>query len=305
MTGTRFGNAPVSYGVFGATTHGAVPRDLLRTIAQADYEGCELGPPGFFGSPAQTAEAFKESGLIAVGGYVPLHLAGTDADMAHDLVGLQATCSELLACGGGLAILADEGSPELLSNPARDWLDRSLSLNAEGWERLATRVRDAQSQVEQVGLTASFHPHISTYVESPWEVEILLDRTDVNLTLDVGHMALAGADPVQCVRNWAGRINHVHIKDVNVEVLRTARAQHRADFDVWWADVCVPLGQGDVDIPGVLDALVEVDYQGWLVVEQDRGPTLQHEYPAVAREQAANGVWLRQNWQRAGESEST
>jgi inosose dehydratase len=305
MTGPRFGNAPVSYGVFGATTHGAVPRDLLRTIADAGYEGCELGPPGFFGSPTQTAEAFNENGLISVGGYVPLHLAGTDAAMVHDLAGMEATCAELLACGGGLAILADEGSPELLGNPARDWLDRSLSLSSDDWDRLAIRVRDAQSQVEQAGLTASFHPHISTFIESPWEIEILLERTDIHLTLDVGHMALAGADPVKCVRDWADRINHVHIKDVRVEVLQAARAQHRADFDIWWADVCVPLGQGDVDIPGVLDALVAVGYQGWLVVEQDRGPTLQHEYPDVAREQAANGVWLRQNWQRASRSESS
>ena len=305
MTGPRFGNAPVSYGVFGATTHGAVPRDLLRTIADAGYEGCELGPPGFFGSPTQTAEAFNENGLISVGGYVPLHLAGTDAAMVHDLAGMEATCAELLACGGGLAILADEGSPELLGNPARDWLDRSLSLSSDDWDRLAIRVRDAQSQVEQAGLTASFHPHISTFIESPWEIEILLERTDIHLTLDVGHMALAGADPVKCVRDWADRINHVHIKDVRVEVLQAARAQHRADFDIWWADVCVPLGQGDVDIPGVLDALVAVGSQGWLVVEQDRGPTLQHEYPDVAREQAANGVWLRQNWQRASRSESS
>ena len=178
-----------------------------------------------------------------------------------------------------------------------------MSLNAESWDRLAARVRDAQSRVEQAGLTASFHPHISTYVESPWEVEILLERTDIHLTLDIGHMALAGADPVKCVRDWGHRINHVHIKDVSIEILLAARAQQRTDFDVWWADVCVPLGQGDVDIPGVLEALAALDYQGWLVVEQDRGPTLKHEYPDVAREQAANGVWLREHWQRASESQ--
>jgi inosose dehydratase len=303
MTSPRFGNAPVSYGVFGSTTQGAAPRDLLRSVADAGYDGCELGPPGFFGSAVQTAEAYREVDLSAVGSYVPLHLAGTDAAMAHDLAGMAATCSELLECGGGLAILADEGSPELLINPARDWLDRSLSLNAESWDRLAARVRDAQSRVEQAGLTASFHPHISTYVESPWEVEILLERTDIHLTLDIGHMALAGADPVKCVRDWGHRINHVHIKDVSVETLLAARAQQRTDFDVWWADVCVPLGEGDVDIPGVLEALAALDYQGWLVVEQDRGPTLKHEYPDVAREQAANGVWLREHWQRASESQ--
>ena len=66
MTSPRFGNAPVSYGVFGATTQGAAPRDLLRSVADAGYDGCELGPPGFFGSAVQTAEAYQEVDLSAV-----------------------------------------------------------------------------------------------------------------------------------------------------------------------------------------------------------------------------------------------
>ena len=34
------------------------------------------------------------------------------------------------------------------------------------------------------------------------------------------------------------------------------------------------LGQGDVDFPGVLAALEEINYDGWIVIEQDVLPSM-------------------------------
>lgn len=292
------GNAPVSYGVYGAGAGGpaASPGQLLAAMAAAGYAGSELGPPGFFGSPEQTAAAFAQAGLQAVGAYVPIHLAAPDDVVARDLAGLERTCRELVACGGtGLVILADEGDERLLTQPARDPANRSLGLDQAGWQRLASIVGQAVEVAGQHGLRTSFHPHISTYVESRWEAENLLELTDVSLTLDTGHLYLAGADPVDCVRSWPGRINHVHLKDVRIDVLRRAKAEHRTDFDEWWADVSVPLGQGDVDLDGTLAALTAARYDGWLVVEQDRAPTPAADYPAVAEQQAANRHWVAEH----------
>ena len=292
MSGLRLANAPVSYGVFGTTVAGASPADLLDTIAQGGYQGCELGPPGFFGSPQATAQAFVDRGLEAVGSYVPVHFALDDATVAADLARMAVTCAELAAAGGGLAILADEGSDVLLANPARAWDDRALALTGQQWATLAGRVRQAVELAASHGVHCSFHPHISTYVESPWEVERLLELTEVSLTLDIGHIQLAGGDPIECARAWSSRINHLHIKDVDLAVLAAAKAARRTDFDAWWADVCVPLGRGDVDITGLLDAMLRTGYDGWLVVEQDRGPATLAQYPAVAQQQLENRQWL-------------
>lgn len=291
------GNAPVSFGIFGTTAGSASPSDLLAALSAASYAGSELGPPGLFGTPAETADAFAGAGLRAIGAYVPLHLALDDATFEADLARMALTCDELQATGATLAILADEGSPELLLHPART--DRQRALDDDRWALAAERLARAVELARARGLSASFHPHISTYVESAWEVDRLLDTTDVTLTLDIGHMALAGADPVQCVHDWSSRIDHVHIKDARIEVLQSAKAERRADFDEWWADVCVPLGTGDVNIDGVLSALVTHGYDGWLVVEQDRAPTSIEELPRVAAEQAGNFVWLRDHWAEA------
>jgi inosose dehydratase len=293
--GMRIGNAPISYGVYGAEAVGgrASSLDLLTTMAEAGYQGSELGPPGFFGTPEETAIRFAANGLTAIGGYVPVHFALDDDVVARDFAGLEWTCRELAACGGGgLVILADEGCQELLDNPARPFDDRSLALDAAAWRRLGGLTARAVDIASRYGLRTSFHPHISTYVESPWEVERLLALTEVRLTLDIGHIQLAGGDPVRCLRAWRPRINHVHIKDVRMDVLAAAQAERRSDFDEWWAEVATPLGDGDVDIDAVLAALAATGYDGWLVVEQDRAPTPAAEYTAVAAEQAANLRWL-------------
>ncbi|MFM8240751.1 MAG: sugar phosphate isomerase/epimerase family protein [Actinomycetota bacterium] len=288
------GNAPVSFGIFGTTTGSAAPADMLRALADASYDGSELGPPGLFGTPEATARVFAETGLRAIGAYVPLHLALDDDTFEADIARMAITCDELQATGATLAILADEGSAELLVNPART--TRELALDDARWELARRRLERAVDLARSNGLAASFHPHISTYVESAWEVERLLDTTEVTLTLDIGHMALAGADPVACARDWATRIDHIHIKDVRMEALARAKATGRTDFDEWWSGVCVPLGTGDVDIDGVLRQLSRNSYDGWLVVEQDRAPTSAEQLPEVAAEQSANHRWLADRW---------
>lgn len=298
----RLGNAPVSYGVYGeaAGGEGTSPAQLLATMAEAGYQGSELGPPGFFGTPQETAGAFERYGLSAVGAYAPVHFAGDDATIAYDLSRIEITCRELAAVAErsgtpGLVILADEGDETLLHHPARDADDpreRALALDDAGWSRLAHHAGTALRLAGEYGLRTSWHPHISTYVESAWEVDRLLESTDVGLTLDIAHLQLAGSDPVACWRRWRERINHLHVKDASMEVLRTAKAERRTDFDTWWARVCVPFGKGDVDIDAFLDAVIADGYGAWLVVEQDREPTPAERYPSVAREQAHNYQWL-------------
>lgn len=290
----RFANAPVSYGVFGdLTVDGATTTSaLLRGMAGAGYDGSELGPPGFFGTPTAAAQAFADAGLATAGAYVPLHTQGDRATLDRDLARMEVTLAELVASGrSGPVILADEGDDLLLRSPRKD---AALSLDAAGWDRLVRVVDHAAGRARDRGLSVSFHPHISTYVELPDEIERLLETTDVSLTYDVGHVVLAGGDAVGCFRAWRERIGHIHIKDVRRSVLEAARADGRTDFDRWWADVCTPLGEGDASLADFAAAVRGTDYDGWIVVEQDRAPLTPESVEAVFADQAANLRWLRE-----------
>ncbi|WGD37514.1 sugar phosphate isomerase/epimerase [Lysinibacter sp. HNR] len=290
----RIANAPVSYGVFGHVSGddaGRSPAEVLRTMRSVGYEGSELGPPGFFGSPEQTRDLFAETGLSIAGAYVPLHTVGPEDVLNLDLKRMRITLDELVTarCSSGPAILADEGSPELLSNPVHA---RSLALSDEQWRTSACIIQDAADLARDRGLEVSFHPHVSTYVEQPWEVERLLELTDVPLTFDVGHVVFAGGDALKHLDAWWERINHIHVKDGDLTVLRQALESKRTDFDNWWANLCTPLGEGDLDLENFLAEVLRRNYTGWLVVEQDRAPARSDEFSGVARDQAHNFDWL-------------
>ena len=66
-----------------------------------------------------------------------------------------------------------------------------------------------------LGLRLAVHPHRGTVIERPEEIDRLLDRTDVGLCLDTGHVAVGGGDPLELARRAAPRVIHVHLKDVD------------------------------------------------------------------------------------------
>lgn len=287
----RIANAPVSYGVFGTLTvdAAATPAQLLRTMAADGFSGSELGPPGFFGSVDETAEVFAETGLSAVGAYVPLHTQDTSSVLERDLERMRHTFAELEALGGGRVILADEGDDTLLAHPRHP---AELGLDDDGWRRLVGVVQSARIEAEARGLLVSFHPHIATYVEQPAEIQRLLDETDVSLTYDVAHVVLGGGDAVADFVRWQDRIDHVHVKDVRLAIFDEAVRNGRTDFDAWWSRLCTPLGDGDVDLEAFLAQTRRSGYDGWYVVEHDRAPLEAGDFPIVRAAQKNNAEWL-------------
>jgi inosose dehydratase len=303
-------NAPVSFGVWGAYQGppGVPGIAVLGAIAAAGYAGSELGPPGYLGTETESAHGFAEHGLQFAGVYVGLHLRGPGGLSPQEREVLERVCrtgrlvqqraEEAGAPQAGLPlgpiVLADEGSDTLRDHPARDPADRRLALDDAAWRDAAVTISAAQALVTEYGLTTSFHPHLVTHVEARWEVERLLETTEVGITLDTGHLLLAGADPVQCLRDWGDRVDHVHLKDVRLDVLERARRDGRQRIDNWWGSACVPFGSGDVDLRGVVETLATSTYRGWVVVEQDHTPTAADSLEALTAQQGANRDWLLQ-----------
>jgi inosose dehydratase len=290
----RIGTAPVSFGIF-ATARGEAaltPPQLLETMAQAGYGGSELGPPGFFGTPDQAAAAFRDAGLAMLAAYMPLHLALGDDVWRRDLDGMRRSLEELQAGGNphAVAVLADEGDAGLIARPYRAPGERGLS--PAQWERAAERVAAARDEALTYGVAVSFHPHYGTYVEQPAEIETLLRLADIDLCYDMGHVQLGGAEPVDFARRHADRIAYVHVKDLHEAVRDAARDRRDTDFEAWWEGLCCPLGEGDVDVAGVVGALTAAGYDGWWTIEQDRGPVSRETWRDAAAQQAANRAWL-------------
>jgi inosose dehydratase len=119
-------------------------------------------------------------------------------------------------------------------------------------------------------LSPVFHPHAGSFVEFRGEIERLLDESSLGLCIDTGHLAVAGVDPAELIDSHAGRVGHVHLKDVDPNVLHRVRAER---LDYWTAvaeGLFCPIGCGLVDFPRVLDRLLQHDYTGCATLEQDR-----------------------------------
>jgi inosose dehydratase len=121
------------------------------------------------------------------------------------------------------------------------------------------------------GVRACFHPHVGSPIETPDEVEALMNATDpalVALCPDTGHLAWGGVDDVAAfVDRVSERIGMLHVKDVDRSVIEEGRG---AGWDyagfvrhhVWREP-----GTGDLELAKMLKPWVATDV--WCVIEVD------------------------------------
>ena len=296
----RVANAPLSYGAFEVTVgrypNVPGPEELLAAIAAAGYEGTELGPPGYLGEGEELRTRLERHGLELTGGYVPIRFSEREG-WDEDLAGMAQTLDLFAAAGADDArpVLADAGSSERAANPGRGAEEPSLALDEAGWRRLAEGVARAAELARSRGFEPVFHHHTSSFVEAPWEIERLLELTDVALLLDTGHLLLGGGDPVQALRDWGERVRYVHVKDARLHVVRQVVAERADVIEGWRRGMFCELGAGDVDLQAFFAELRGRGYEGWIVVEQDRIPRPDEELSEAAEAQARNRRWLKEH----------
>jgi len=277
MTQIKIANAPYSWGAFEFDLDGKSPEymQVLAEMKETGYKGTELGDWGFMPtSPMELREALKGFGLLLLGAFVPAALSdegahGTGVETAIKKAGLMYDAGYEDA----FIVLTDQNGTvnERTNNAGRITEDMGLSdaswiTFAAGAEKIAAAVR------KQYGLRTVFHHHCGGYVETPKEVDRLMQLTDrslLGLCLDTGHYAFGGGDPVQALNTYYDRIWHIHFKDFDSKVDWRAA---REDFDYFKTveeGIFCELGKGSVDFKSIVRILKEKDYEGWIVVEQD------------------------------------
>ena len=299
--GIAVANAPVSYGAFEVTVgHDPNVPDGLRVldqVAEAGYAGIDLGPVGYLGTGERLGELLAERGLGLAGAYLELPYADPDGleQALPALDGLLSTFDTVRSYLPGpppRPTLADAGSRERRSRPFRSTAERSLGLDGDGWRRFARGLATVVGRCRDRGYEPTFHPESGTYVEAPWEIEEVLNLSDIGLCLETGHMMLGGADPVALLSAWAGRVNHVHLKDASLAVRDQIVADGVQAAEIWSREAFPMLGAGDLDVDAVLDGLRGMSFGGWLVVEQDILPRSAERFARAAEEQRLNRAFL-------------
>lgn len=298
--GILVANAPVSYGAFELTV-GIDPNVpdasmVLDEVASAGYAGIDLGPIGYLGDRDGLAAALTSRGLTLCGGFFELPFSDPHAMPAAirglgDLLDVFDAAPPADGAPKAVPTLADLGSDLRRSRPCQSARDHSLGFDAEGWKRFADGVEMAVALCRDRGYEATLHHETGTHIEAPWEIARALELTSIGLCLDTGHLLLGGGDPLRALGEWGDRINHVHLKDAKQAVVDEIVREAAPVAEIWRRRAFCRLGEGDLDVDGVLDHL-RGRYSGWLVVEQDVLPDPGREHGRPALDQRANRDFL-------------
>jgi inosose dehydratase len=280
----RVAGAPITWGVDGSPGWGhLMARDrVMREMVESGLSATELGPDGYLPTdPGELREFLAQFGLSIVGGFVPALLYRPDRIDA-----------ELEYVERASRQLASTGSDVLVLGPSSHYpgYDTSVDMDDDDWAVFLTNLRRLQSLVGDAGLQTALHPHWGMAIETGRHIERLLKSSDVGLCLDTGHVYLAGTDPVEVARAARGRVLHVHLKDVD-----PVRAEGVRRGDVPFRQsvidgLFVPLGEGGVDIAGVIATLERDGYRGWYVLEQDVSLTAEPPPGAGPKADAVDSV---------------
>jgi len=241
----------------------------LGETRQAGYAGIELGRK-FPRRPAELRAVLQPHGLDLVSGWYGSHLLRRSAK--EEIAAIQEHAGLLAALGATTMVFAEE------TGSVHGRLGMPLSTRPrvadDDWPRLGEALTEVAEHLAGRGMRLAYHHHMGTVVETEAEIDRLMRATGpaVGLLLDTGHLTYAGGDVLAVARRHAGRIVHVHCKDVRPTVLADARRRDRSFLDAVVDGVFTVPGDGCVDYRALLEILRAAGYAGWLVVEAEQDP---------------------------------
>jgi inosose dehydratase len=268
----RLGTAPDSWGIWFPDDPKQVPwQRFLDEAQQAGYDAIELGPYGYLPTdPVALADELERRSIRLSGGFVGGRLESADC-WSQVEASLEPLCSLVKALGGDYLGIIDAQ----YSDPHTAEIIAEAELTDEAWGRLVDSTYRIAEFAQRFGLTTLLHPHADTPVEYEAQIERFLELTDpavVGLQFDVGHHAYRGGDPIDFLRRHHDRIKVIHLKSVDPEVSAKVNAGHIPWSEAVAMGIFTEPAKGIVDFRALKQALDEIRFEGWGIVEQDMYP---------------------------------
>ena len=259
----RIAGAPVSWGVIEIPDWGyQMPADrVLREAASLGLTAVEAGPEELLpGASTEVRDLLSRYELKLVGGFVPAVLH-EPAVREKELARVEERARFFSAAGADVVVLA--------AMPASEDFGPFVEIDDYAWQELFESLKSVEEICARHGVAVSLHQHYGTVVESDDQLKRFLEGSTMGLCLDTGHLVIGGSDPTEVAGLAGDRVNHAHLKDVDMGVARRLAARELGFKEAARKDAFRPLGDGDVDLGAVLDRLERSGYSGWYVLEQD------------------------------------
>jgi inosose dehydratase len=276
----KIAGAPCSWGVDDPKNPYLLPWErVLQEASQAGYKGIELGPYGYIPMDIEKvqSELTKNNLTIIAGTIFDDLVAESNVDKLVDQV--DDICSLLTKLPPTpqekdqhfptpYLVLIDWGHDE------RDYTaghpDQAKRLSTKDWNNMMAHIRTlAERAWTKYGIRSVIHPHAGGYIEFEDEIKKLLQDIPYETA---GHLYYSKMNPVQWLQDCADRLDYIHFKDIDLEIYHQVMGERIRFFDACGKGVMCPIGQGSIDYHSINKLLKEINYHGYITIEQERDP---------------------------------
>lgn len=153
-------------------------------------------------------------------------------------------------------------------------LNKRPKLNQYDINEYGIKLTKLAEHCAEQGVPLTFHHHMGTAVESEDEINKVMLSTgkDVGLLLDTGHLYFAEGSYKNILSKFGDRINHVHTKDIRLNILKTINKSKDSFLNCVLKGVFTVPGDGVIDYEDFISRLFDTGYEGWIVVEAEQDP---------------------------------
>src|SRR5438552_4790106 len=269
----RLALSPACWGVSDAGDWGH-QIDAERVLSEAAAVGqvaSTAGPPRFLPARSDQAERLRRRHrLKVVAGQVQASLHDHET-RGPELAHIDGHAHWLSAIGARTLVLSaiPERIPGAVRPEALTGRPRGEALSNAQWAHLLPLVGSVEHVCARHRLKLAVQPRFGSTIQGPEEIERLLVGSEAGVCLDIAHLVIAGADPVEVVELAAGRIQHVHLNDVDPDVARRVREGSLDYKEAIARGLYMPIGEGGAKVERVIDALRASAYRNWYTLEQE------------------------------------
>lgn len=163
-------------------------------------------------------------------------------------------------------------------------------LSEKQWQILCEGLDKLGKLAYKKNIKLCYHHHLGTVIQTLEEITFLLNHTNpkyVYLCLDTADLTLANIEPISFITQINKRIGHIHLKDIYAEKIIEAK-KHNYSFRDAIKHNCFTIpedGNGYINFEKIFQALEQINYNGWLIVEAEQNPEIANpfEYALKAR----------------------
>lgn len=282
----KISGAPCCWGVDDPKNPFLPPwEQVLKEASQAGYKGIELGPYGYIPMDSKRVQAeLSKNDLNIIAGTIFDDLV-SENNLEKLVYQVDDICSLVTKLPNSpleegkrfshpYLVIIDWGHDERDFNAGHP--DRAKRLSTKDWNNMMRHIRVLSERAwKKFGVRPVIHPHAGGYIEFEDEIKKLLEDIPyetAGLCLDTGHLYYSKMEPVQWLRDYSDRLDYIHFKDIDIDMYHQVMGEQIRFFDACAKGVMCPIGQGIIDYHSIHNLLKDINYHGYITIEQERDP---------------------------------